>query len=183
MTNNTSSNSGKLELGRNGSKSLPPEGPVAACLDSIDDIFKQPGFDGGEAKYKHVYRYHIEECIKEGRLAGQVYRISDIISDSLHEKSKLRKVIKALRGYDLTPDEIRSANIDFGSILKKTCLVTISHKMAKGSLRACIDGYAQLPHGMKPLTWMPEKEVPEWVRQMQAARLDKPVDVVILPTQ
>lgn len=157
----------------NGSRSIVPEGTHSGCLDQIDDLGLQPGFENGLPKYKRAYRFHISANIAEGNLAGQPHRISDIIVDSMHEKSTMRKLVHALRGCDLTADELRSVSMDFDTIVKRTCLLTIRHKPGKDGLRAVIESYAQLPQGMQPLAWSPERETPEWIRQMQARRLDK----------
>jgi hypothetical protein len=172
-----------MQLNRNGNGGTPIEaGTYAACLDHIHDLGLQAPPEGYKTKdegpkYKRAFRFHV---IKEN---GEIYRLSAIVTDCTGEKSRFREIVWALRGSDLTREEIQSDTIADVAIIGRSCLVTVRIKTVNGGDKTCIDSYAALPKGMKALPRMPESEIPKWVADMIAVRLDKPAVTVEQPVK
>jgi hypothetical protein len=75
---------------------------------------------------------------------------------SLHEKAKLRQMIKSWRGRDLAPGE----EFDLSKLLGKPCLVGVGHKTKDERTFAEITSVSQCPKGttippgkIKPVSW------------------------------
>lgn len=172
-----------MQINRNGNGGTPLEaGTYVACLDHIYDLGLQAPPEGfktkeEQPKYKQAFRFHIE------REDGDIYRLSSIVTDSTGEKSRFREVVRALRGSDLTRDEINSGTFDDNSIIGRSCLIRVRVKNGNGSEKPAIDSYTALPKGMQAIKRVPETEIPRWVEDMLAARLDKPVVKVAEPEQ
>lgn len=97
--------------------------------------------------------------------AGEPYMVSEWFTASIHEKSNFRKVLKALRGRDVTPEEEKA--FDAGEwdlseeLVGMNALLTLSHTEKNDRTYANIESYGTLMDGMEPLE-VPEKYI-DWL--------------------
>lgn len=83
------------------------------------------------------------ELIAEGEYSGQPYMVSKFYTQSLGEKSNLRKHLASWRGRDFTKEELEG--FDLSNIASKVCLVSVIHNV-KG--KAKVDSIMALPKGI-----------------------------------
>lgn len=167
-----------IMVGRNGdSSALLTSGTYVGVLDHIYDVGKQPPgekFPDEDPKYKYVFGFHVA-------VDNKIFRLSATVTDTLHEKSRMRAVLRALRGHDLTSDEMQSGGFDISNVIGRSCFLNVSVKMSNGKMRSAIEGFSALPRGTPGLQRLPEVEPPAHVREALARRLDKP-DKVSTPS-
>lgn len=159
---------------RNGNGGGISAGTYVIVLNNIYDLGLQappPGAaqKGEKPKYKRAYCFHLLDEDNGGR----IHRISAIVTDSMGEKSRLREVVRALRGgKEFTGEEMRAGGYDDKTILGKSCMGVIGVDTSSGKQKSSIVSYAPLARGMTPLKPEPEPLAPPWVVTMQAARMD-----------
>ena len=155
-------------------KPLPSEGSHNAVLAATYSLGLQPGYDGDKPKFKHAYVFELADKVPSGDLAGQPHAVNMIITDSLHEKSRLSSVIKALRGSGLTAQETQ-AGFDPESLVGSGCTVITGCRERAGGTVASIESILKrdpaLPKLVPARDW---SKAPEWVKRLQDQRLDKP---------
>ena len=110
---------------------------VARCVRLID-IGTQEGEYG--SKRQVVVSWELcDELMTQGDFAGQPFLISKYFTQSLNEKSNLRKWLITWRGRDFTPEELEG--FDAKNILGVPCLLSIianeksGKSMASGAMK------------------------------------------------
>ena len=145
----------------------------AICV-GVDDLGKQPGYEGGLPVRKVVLRFELEELFVEGPLEGSPYWASKIFTVSGNEKSNLVQTLIDWLGYNPVTQS-KGEVFKLNSLVGKPATVIIQHKPKGDDIVAVIRGiYAHndIYPTLKPSSG--SSEPPEWVKRMQAARLDKP---------
>lgn len=118
-----------------GQEFLPcPEGDhPTVCVDIIEKGMVTSNYDGEErtqAKVMFVFECHPVD-------SNETFLVFQTYTQSLHEKSTLRRHIKGWRGRDLSPDE-EATGYDYDVLLGKPCLLTIEHNTSGGTTYANI---------------------------------------------
>jgi hypothetical protein len=116
---------------------------------------------------QHIYLFDVV-VDDEGPDKGKRFTLSLFLSDSLHEKSNLRKVLRSWRGADFSPEE-RAKPFDPEVVVGKQARVTVAHvTKSDGSV------YAKIISVNKPLPGQPRVEPemdptvpPDWVKKIQ----------------
>lgn len=152
-----------------------PEGPHDAVLAAVFSLGLQPGYNGEKPKPKHAYVFELADKIPSGDLAGKPYVVSIIMTDSLHEKSRLFAAVKALKG-GLTPQDTQSG-FDPASMVGLSCtLVTANHIRAGKAVTNIESIYKRDPSLPKLVPTQDWSKVPAWVLRIQSQQLDKSAD-------
>jgi len=150
-----------------------PEGPHDAVLSAVFSLGLQPGYDGEKPKAKHTYIFELADRIPNGSLAGQPYVVSIIMTDSLHEKSRLFSAVKALRG-GLTAQDTQAGTFDPASMVGLCCTLVTANQVRAGKTVANIESIFKRDPSLPKL--VPTKDwttIPDWVQRLRAQSLDK----------
>ena len=131
-------------------KSFPtaPEGlHHAVCVDVHDLGLVENKFKPGTMVRKLWISWMLGERDEEGK----PFRVSKSFTASLHEKSSLRKVLRAWRGRDFTADELKS--FDLENLIGANCQVQVSHYVKdNGEKGAGVEAVVPPPKGVPALT-------------------------------
>ena len=132
-----------------GFKSAPTGTHAARCIKVID-LGTQHSTWGKDEDAKEIVKKQVlitwelpTELIEEGDLKGQPYAVSKFYTQSLNEKSNLRKDLESWRGLGFSEQELMGFNIE--DLLGKPCLVTVVHN-DKG--KAKVSAVTSPPKGM-----------------------------------
>lgn len=168
-------------------KQLDP-GTYAAVCDSVINLGVQRlEFQGEVNDTEQVYlRFEVPSerltyIDKEGHEQNKPMVISVTLTNSLHEKARLRHYLESWRGQGFTAAELEQ--FDLTNILGKPCLLTVVHKTSgNGKTYANIASISKLMKGMdtpkaeNPLIgYHPEfapqdyEKLPKWIKE----KLDK----------
>ena len=121
---------------------------------------------------------------KEGTPIEGPAHLSQTCTISLHEKSRLRPIVKALMGRDITPEE--EAGFDLEQLLGKPCQVILEHYTKRdGTTGERFQGFLKLSNeeakpAESPLVyfdaWNPDpkalRELPDWLRNKVKLQAD-----------
>jgi hypothetical protein len=159
-----------------------PKGNHLAILYSIVDIGQQEVTYKGEVKMQPKIIFTFELCNKKKTFDGveKPVVISDMFTNSMSSKAKLRPIVEGLIGTKLRDDE--AYNFDFQSykeLLGKPCMVTIVHNESKGNTYANIGSVTPIEEGrtvpkqfnaniiyeLGTSTEADFNELPEWVQR------------------
>jgi hypothetical protein len=121
---------------------------VARCVRLIDIGTQENEYEGRKSSRRQVViGWELpEELMIKGESAGQPFLVTRFYTQSLNEKSTLRKDLITWRGRDFTPDEL--AGFDAQNILGVPCLVSITTNDQTGKSR--VSGVMKLTKGIKP---------------------------------
>jgi hypothetical protein len=126
-----------------------PEGSFpAVCVDEID-LGKVTSTWSGEERTRNMVRlvFQIDEVDADGKR----YLVKQDYTASLHEKSGLRKTLRAWRGREFTPAEL--FGFDLETVVGAPCMVSIVHNVGhKGGTFANVSGIMKLPKGMTQIS-------------------------------
>jgi hypothetical protein len=135
----------------------------------VFDIGLQPGYQGGEPRHQRVYFIGIDSS--DGNAGGdsEVDYKTLRLSDSLHSKSRLSGLVKALRG-GLTDEEMQRNEFDPATLVGAPCTIQVEHaKRDDGTTFAKIA--AVLPHDKRNSVLKPsfdqKFDIPDWARQLR----------------
>jgi hypothetical protein len=121
---------------------------VARCVRLIDIGTQENEYEGRKSSRRQVViGWELpDELMTKGESAGQPFLVTRFYTQSLNEKSTLRKDLITWRGRDFTPDEL--AGFDAKNILGVPCLVSITFNDVTGKSR--VSGVMKLTKGIKP---------------------------------
>lgn len=139
-------------------KRLPPGNHVAIC-NMVADIGLQQGSQRyPDPKYQVYIRFEVPgERIEFERNGEQVegpMSIGNVYTNSMHEKSNLRKLIESWFGKPFPSQEIAD-EFDYSKLLGRVCMLNVVENESNGRTYTNITSAAPLPRGM------PEPEGPE----------------------
>jgi hypothetical protein len=140
-----------------------PEGTYQAVCSGVWPIGVQKVvFSGVEKQLDQIYlRWELNALIDGGKYAGKRLTTFKKYTFSYHEKSSLRKDLKAWRGKDLTADEVHGFDLD--NMLGMNCIIGIIHTEKNGNTYANISSIMATMPDMKPMVPELTPEAPEWV--------------------
>jgi hypothetical protein len=128
-----------------GTKFTPaPAGTHAAVCCDVRDLGILEQTWKGVTKKKHMVL--ISWQINEDRDDGKPYLVSKRYTNSLHEKSTLRKDLQAWRGRPFSDAELKQ--FDLETIITKPCLLGVMHNDSNGTTYANVTSVMALPKGM-----------------------------------
>jgi len=120
---------------------------TAVCVGLVDIGLQEKVYEGKKKEQ--------EQIIVIWELIGETYEtsagfmprtISKTYTNSLHERSALRKDLKAWRGREFTPEEL--AGFDLTKLLGAPCQLQIIHRETSNGTFANISAIMALPKGM-----------------------------------
>ena len=134
--------------GSSGEYSLIPEGTYPAICYGLVDNGEQYNekYDKTARKITILWEADGVTIEVDGKELNR--SVSKTYTMSLHEKSALRKDLRAWRGREFTDEEL--AGFDLVNILGKACLIQIVHVENNGKTFANIAAIMALPRGIKP---------------------------------
>jgi len=138
-----------------------PAGNYQGVCYMVSDIGTQEFTWQGEVKHAHqvVLLYEVDEVMKEGKLAGKRFVVSETLTLSFHEKAKLLQRIQGWLGRELSKEEMDG--FDLESLIGKNCSINI---ITNDKGYAKIGSVSPLMKGMKDI--LPENvEAPKWVAE------------------
>lgn len=125
-----------------------PEGTyIARCIKLIDlGTQTQTGQFGTTARPKVMIQWELldNEVVMQD---GKPFAVSQFYTNSLHEKSQLRKDLEAWRGKKFTADEL--AGFDLNNVLGAYCMLQVVHSEVNGTTYANINSIMAFK-GTKP---------------------------------
>lgn len=125
---------------------LPPAGTSIATIVGVYDHGTQTTVWQGEQNVRRKLMLRFELAESAGlNDNGRRFQISRTFTASLHEKSALRLMLKALRGRDLTVAEQKS--FDPRSLAGAICMISITHNEGSERTSASITGVLAAPAG------------------------------------
>jgi hypothetical protein len=141
------------------------EGVHTAVIAAVQDMGIQPGFEGQKPRPEFAVCLEFEDRIKDGPNIGKRRALWITVSASLHEKSKLGGIVKAL-GYDLPTAQRDGFDMDW---LTAKCLqVGIEHDVKGDRRYPRASSFYKMPAGVQPL--VPERPVTEPLPDFLAER-------------
>lgn len=170
-------------------KQLEP-GTYAAVCDMVVNIgVQQFEFQDEVKNIEQLYlRFEIpserlEYTDKEGHEQNKPMVIGTILTNSLHEKAKLRHFLDSWRGKAFTESELQQ--FDLSTILGKSCILTVVKRTGNnGKTYANIAGIGRLMKGVAEpkaentlIGYHPEFQreqeslLPQWIKEKIAARI------------
>lgn len=139
----------------------PPEGlGQAVCVD-VEDLGFQENHFGGKDQHKVRIHWMLEELNAEGR----PYFISQMYTNSLHEKAKLRQHLQSWRGRSFTSEELKG--FDLENLIGVNCQIQVVHRITnEGRTFANVSAIVPLGKGMAKLP-VPKEYIRRKDRQQQ----------------
>jgi hypothetical protein len=119
---------------------------LARCVQLIDMGTQTSTFEGEVKRARKVlaaWEILDDECRRDD---GQPFILSKRFTQSLHEKSALRKTLASWRGRDFTPSELRG--FDLATVLGKDAFLSVIHTEKDGKTYANIAAVMKPPKGM-----------------------------------
>lgn len=155
-------------------KHVCPAGTHNALCVGVYDLGKQKSAVGWPDRRKMALMFETEDKITDGKLAGQPYRLSKIVSDSMNDKSTLITTLTSWLGRDPRTLVNGKVELRMGSLVGKPCMLTIAHKTTSdGDTQAVVTTVSSHMKGLPALTsTFNPNDVPEWIKKMQSQRLD-----------
>jgi hypothetical protein len=154
-------------------KSLCPAGTHNAVCTGVDDLGLQSGFKNANPVRKIVFRFDVEELIDDGPLTGKPHRSHIIVNALLCENSTLKKILTEWGGYS-GGGSGNHGGYRIKDLVGKPAIIVVCHQPRKnGETAPVINGIFKHIRSLKVLEPSPTSlEPPEWVKKMQAKRLD-----------
>lgn len=124
---------------------LAPEGPQQlVCVDVIDLGEQETAF-GLKPKVRITFQTKALDP-----KSGKPYRVSEQLTNSLHEKAKLRKFLESWLGRKLTKDEVEVGFDEEKLLIGRNAFASIVHSApnASGQVYANLGSIMPLPPGM-----------------------------------
>ena len=125
-----------------------PAGTHRAVLVDVVDLGLVEQTWNGKTKKAHKVRlvWQIDELMPDGRLfiVGNRYTLS------LDPKANLRKLIEGWTGKAFST-ELEAEGFDVETLIGDSCILTVTHREANGSIFANVTGVAPLMKGMVPM--------------------------------
>jgi hypothetical protein len=156
---------------------IPPAGNHPAVCYNVHDLgFQKSNYQGKELiSPKIIIVWEIDELIPEGQYEGKRFTITKEYTNTLSEKSNLRRDLTSWRNKPFTEEELEK--FDLEKLIGINCLLNIVHKPKKdGSLKADIASIAPLAKGMSKLTPENPRTTPEWIMKKQAEQITQHED-------
>ena len=150
---------------------MPSSGPHAArCYQVVDLGIKEKGGQYPGQAHKVRIAWEIDELMDDGR----PFSISETLTLSLNEKSKLYQRLVSWRGRAFTDEEL--AGFDLKKLINAPCLINVIINESGDKHYANVNSISPLPKSMKaenlrnePLVWEygdARSKLPEWLDAM-----------------
>jgi hypothetical protein len=125
-----------------------PQGPHAGiCVDILDHGLVESTYQGEKRlKYKITIVWQIDENMDDGR----PFLVRRLYTNSLHEKSSLRRDLESWRGRPFTNTELQA--FDLENLLSVPCLLNVIHQQRDGATYANVASVMRLPKDMRAPT-------------------------------
>lgn len=138
-----------------------PDGIMqAVCYAVVDIGYQNNPFKPDSPMPKCVVLFETEHQMTDGRR----FVLSNIYTQSLHEKSNLRKDLKTWRGKDFSDEELKGFDIE--GLVGKNCTLNVMHEDKNGKIFAKIT--AIMPVQKNAEAMQPENtDIPAWVEKMK----------------
>lgn len=138
--------------GSSGTKrELIPAGIKTAVCSGIIDLGEQETTwkDKTKTSYRVMFLWEIPKETVETENGPVPRTVSKQFTNSLHEKSNLRKMLQGWRGVPFPNDN--NINFDLSEMLGKPCMLTVIHETSKtsGETYAKVDNIMGLPEGLE----------------------------------
>ena len=161
-------------------KPVPAGTHVGVCC-MVVDVGLQPGFENGPPQRKVYVAWEIpaertDWTDKDGNKKEGPMHIGTFLTLSLNEKAKLRAWLENWRGKPFSKHELEG--FDLFSILNKSCLVGVTHKVSGDRTYANVTSIMGLPRGTQApkvegfITAYPDAadknsfdKLPEWLQR------------------
>jgi hypothetical protein len=115
----------------------------ATCCDVVDIGMVTVSFQGRtQQRHKIVICWQIDENMDNGK----PFLVRRRYTNSLHEKSSLRKDLESWRGRPFNDQELQG--FDLENLLSVGCLINVIHETQNGSTYANVASIMRLPKGM-----------------------------------
>lgn len=163
-------------------KNVAPAGIHNGVCVGVYNLYLQPGYQGGEPKNEMFIIFEIDKMMESGEYSSKPYRLSKRQSINLHEKSTLYKTLKSWFGKDPTTGTGNKKRFNPAALVGKPCSLVVSQYESNGETKAKIDSV--LPHDPnKPVltTEFDASVTPDWIKKIQAQRLDKAANATVTP--
>lgn len=157
-------------------RAICPAGIHNAVCVLVHNLGKQPSLNTEwPARQKMVLMFETGDLIDSGTLSGQPYRMSKIMTASLNERATLRQWLISWYGTDPIQSVNGKRRFDVAQLVGKPATITVVHDGFNGETRPKIVAIAPPMPGQPALmAKMNPSEIPDWIRTMEAQRLDKP---------
>ncbi len=152
-----------------------PTGLQNAVCSVYWDIGVQPQIDPKTGKEKLIPQVVLLWELEERKKDGSRFYITKTYTQSLHEKSNLRKDLKNWRGRDFTAEELRGFNLD--KILGKLCTLTIQEYTTNQGKTGYKIATVNPPQRNAAYieSELPEDFIPKWIEEKIAGITTAPV--------
>lgn len=140
---------------------LIPAGAYQAVLYKIWDLGLVVSEYKGQqtASYKVAFRFELNKRMNNGKR----FTLTVKLTDSFGIKAKMPQFLKSW-GVDVSK-EIVSAGFDYGSLIGRNGIATVTHNEYNGKVYANISGIVPLMDGMQPITAETvENEMPKYLK-------------------
>lgn len=147
-------------------RELPPPGLHNAVCAYVEDLGMQEKHFGGEKTIKHeiALGFELEPRMEDGRR----FLLTETVTLSLHEKAKLRKVLKEWRGRDLSEEERRMGKVQIGHMIGVGATVNVVHNESRSNGKTYANLGSILPKQSNAEALTVELEsIPDWIREKQ----------------
>lgn len=125
-----------------------PDGTAQAVLVDVIDLGMITSTYNGETKTAHKVNFVWQ--VDERKDDGTRFLVFQRLTNSLHPKATLRKVVDTLLGRKLSDDEAQ-AGVELDDLKGKNALLTIIHNAVGDRIYANVQTVAGLMKGMKPI--------------------------------
>ncbi len=144
------------------------EGIHTAVIVAVQEMGIQPGFENQKPRPEYAILLEFEDRIQDGPNVGKRRLLWITVAASLHEKSKLGQIVKAI-GFDLGVAQRNGLDLDL--LIAKSTQVGITHDVKGDRRYARASSFYKLPTGVPPLT--PEHPPTEPLPDFLAERRDR----------
>jgi len=144
------------------------EGVHTAVIVAVQEMGLQPGFENKKPGIEYAICFEFETRVKEGLNMGKRRTMWITVSASLHEKSKLTQIVKAI-GCDLAVAQRDGFDLD--TLIGRSLQIGITHDVKGDHRYARAGSFYKLPVGVLPLT--PEHQQTEPMPDFLQERRDR----------
>jgi len=142
----------------------PPEGDFPAVLVDVIDLGMCPTKNWG-AKWKIALLFQID-CVNEE--TGARYVLAERFTNSMNEKSALRKFLGQWRGRPYSDDQA-NAGVPLSSLVGQKAMVTVVHNQVGDKVYANVFTIRRRSPGDPDITADPYERSPRWAEKRQEA--------------
>jgi len=151
------------------SKETDRERPSSMLLNAVCTGFLPMGLEENFNKNGYVRKlvltFETEEKMKEGEYAGKPFFFSQKYTESLHEKSNLRRDLESWRGKSLS--EVEVAGFDIEKVVGVPCTLALVENTKGGNTYLNIGNILSIQSGARVVQASGAKP-PDWLLEQQA---------------